>query len=509
LLGGSRDDDSRRENAQLRVTLVADGHKSLHLTPDGSGRLGWQTMIATKERKRSCYFEIVDRSRDGHIVVDKIVFSDSPQPPPLALPVDRRVRALLDSPRLDSLAALAEAYQELFAAALERGAEDPSAERLLAALPPSGKREDLAVLLPPSEREPLQVHQSRRAELDQGVPESVFGMTSIDREPHNVRIHLRGNHKNLGAEVPRQFLQVIAGDRQQPFVRGSGRLELAEWMVNSANPLTARVMVNRIWKHHFVEGIVRSVDNFGRTGDRPSHPELLDRLARQFIDGGWSVKELHREIVLSSTYRMASLATEKASRVDPDNRLLSHMPVRRLEAEAIRDSVLAVAGTLNRTLYGPGVPPHISEYQDGRGKPASGPLDGEGRRSIYIQVRRNFLTPLFLAFDYPLPISAIGRRSISAVPSQALILLNNEFVNAQAARWAEGAMERHADGRARIEDMFLRAFGRAPERSEIQDVMEFLDRQGRRYGQAGPEDARAWRDLAHVLLNTTEFIYVR
>ncbi len=278
---------------------------------------------------------------------------------------------------------------------------------------------------------------SKRRELEAQVPDSEFAMIAEDRDPHDVRLHIRGSHKNLGDPVPRHFLQVVAGENQPSIESGSGRLQIARWMASKDNPLTARVMVNRIWKHHFGNGIVRSTDNFGKMGETPSHPELLDYLAGEFVSSGWSVKAMHRMIVLSSAYQMSSHASETAAKLDPSNKLLQHMPVRRLEAEAIRDSILATAGTLDETLFGPSVPPHISQYQDGRGKPKTGPLDGAGRRSIYIQVRRNFMTPLFVAFDYPSPISAIGTRTVSTVPSQALIMMNNEFIAQQASKWAD------------------------------------------------------------------------
>jgi hypothetical protein len=185
------------------------------------------------------------------------------------------------------------------------------------------------------------------------------------------------------------------------------------------------------------------------------------------------------------------------------------MPVQRLEAEAIRDSILAVAGTLDRRIGGPSVPPYISEHQDGRGKPESGPLDSDGRRSIYIGVRRNFLPPLFLAFDYPSPVSTIGRRGVSAVPSQALILLNNEFVNQQAARWAERMLSQIPSPDARIEEMFERAYGRLPDPNEKDAVVEFLATQSQSYREEENGELRAWSDLAHVLINSTEFIFVR
>ena len=286
--------------------------------------------------------------------------------------------------------------------------------------------------------------QAERQRLEQGIPESVFAMTGTDEDPHDVRVHIRGNHKNLGDVAPRRFLQIIAGAKQAAVSDGSGRLQLADWMVRPENPLTARVMVNRIWKHHFGQGIVRSVDNFGKTGDSPTHPELLDFLAQRFIESGWSMKAMHRMMVLSSTYAMSGQPEPEAEKLDPENKLLHRMPVQRLEAESIRDAILAVAGSLNPMVLGPSVPPHISAYQDGRGKPESGPLDGNGRRSIYIQVRRNFLTPMFMAFDYPLPISAIGRRGVSTVPSQALMLMNNEFVARQAEAWAQRLLSREA-----------------------------------------------------------------
>ena len=280
-------------------------------------------------------------------------------------------------------------------------------------------------------------------------------------------VHIRGNHKNLGEVAPRRFLQIVAGEKQAAVSQGSGRVQLAEWMVRPENPLTARVMVNRLWKHHFGQGIVRSVDNFGKTGDAPTHPELLDFLAQRFIESGWSVKALHRMMVLSSTYAMSSQPVPEIEKLDPENRLLHRMPVQRLEAESIRDAILAVAGSLDSKMLGPSVLPHISSYQDGRGKPESGPLDGNGRRSIYIQVRRNFLTPMFLAFDYPLPISAIGRRSVSTVPSQALMLMNNEFVAGQAAAWTARLLNRETSPEKVVDSMFLTAFGRPASKLEV------------------------------------------
>jgi hypothetical protein len=329
------------------------------------------------------------------------------------------------------------------------------------------------------------------------LPESNFGMIAWDESSANTRLHIRGSHQNLGDEVPRHFLQVMWRSPEPPRVSGSGRLQFAGWLTGDAAPLLARVYVNRVWKHHFGHGLVRTTDNFGLTGERPSHRELLDYLAARFIAGGWSTKKLHRDILLSSAYRMASRSDAAAAAADPRNDLLHHFPVRRLEAEAVRDAMLAVSGALRPVLYGPSVVPHISKYQDGRGKPKSGPLDGDGRRSIYIEVRRNFLTPLFLAFDYPLPISTIGARGTSTVPSQALILLNNEFVLQQASLWAARVAAAPGAGPPdQVRQLFRQAFGRTPEQWETDAALAFL------------RNGRPLADLAHVLFNSAEFLYV-
>jgi hypothetical protein len=250
-------------------------------------------------------------------------------------------------------------------------------------------------------------------------------------------------------------------------------------------------MANRVWHHLFGRGIVPSVDDFGVMGQPPSHPELLDYLADRFVKEGWSLKKLIRAIVLSSAYRMSSVDADpaKSAQIDPQNVLLHHMPVRRLEAEAIRDAILAVSGRLDRTVYGPTVDVYLTPFMEGRGKPAaSGPLDGDGRRSIYIAERRNFLPPMMLAFDAPIPFSTIGRRSVSNVPAQALILLNDPFVTGQARVWAERvrADKTLATPRQRVERMYEQAFARPPTEKELDEAVAFVA------GQS--EEGRAWAD---------------
>ena len=342
------------------------------------------------------------------------------------------------------------------------------------------------------------------AEREAALPAPRRGPAITDGTPWTPRVYIRGNPKTPGDEVPRRFLEVLVGQVPSAPRRQRG-LQLADRLTDSANPLTARVMVNRLWQHHFGEGLVRSVDNFGVLGEKPTHPELLDWLAAEFVRQGWSIKKMHRLMLLSRAYQMASLADDRvAEERDPQNKLLHRMPIRRLEAEAVRDSILAVSGRLDPKMYGPSVPPHLTAHMVGRGRPGqSGPLDGAGRRSIYLGVRRNFLTPMFLAFDYPIPFTTMGRRSVSNVPAQALTLLNNPFVVQQAEIWARRVLAQ--PGRSatqRVNEMYLTAFGRPPSKSELADALKFLEEQGK------ADDSRAWADLCHVLMNVKEFIFI-
>ena len=269
------------------------------------------------------------------------------------------------------------------------------------------------------------------------LPAPVRVTAAVDGTGGNERVSIRGNPRILGEEAPRQLLTALVGP-QPPIQQGSGRLTLARQVADPANPLTARVLVNRVWHHLFGAGIVPAVDNFGVLGEPPTHPELLDYLAGQFVTEGWSIKRLVRSLVLSSTYQMSSAPQPAADEADPNNRLWHRTNIRRLEGEAIRDAILVVSGRLDGKLFGPGVPVHITPFMQGRGKPGdSGPLDGAGRRSLYTEVRRNFLPPMMLAFDTPIPFNTVGRRNTSNVPAQALILMNDPFVVEQAQLWGK------------------------------------------------------------------------
>ena len=335
--------------------------------------------------------------------------------------------------------------------------------------------------------------------------ESRLAPAMLDGSGVDEHVFIRGSSKAEGELVPRRFLEALSGEAVHP-ARGSGRLELAAAVTDPArNPLIARVAVNRVWHHLFGRGIVASVDNFGVLGERPTHPELLDHLADRFVRDGWSLKRLVRGLVLSNTYGMSSHPSADADQADPGNRRLHRARLRRLEAEAVRDAVLAVSGRLDRTAGGPSVPVYLTEFVDGRGRPAGGPLDGAGRRSLYLAVRRNFLPPMLLAFDLPVPFSTVGRRSVSNVPAQSLILMNDPFVHQQAEVWGERVRARPGTAADRVRRMYVEAFARPPSPEESAACLEFLNR---RAGPGRDPDAAAWAALAHVLFNAKEFIFL-
>ncbi len=350
--------------------------------------------------------------------------------------------------------------------------------------------------------------------------DSRLALAMWDGSGEDERLMIRGNPspKTLGAPVPRHLLTAINAGLQQPEppppADHSGRLDLAQRMMQPNNPFPARVLVNRVWHHLFGRGIVPSTDNFGVLGQAPTHPELLDFLAREFQREGWSIKRLIRTMVLSRTYQQSSNpAPVEIEQRDPQNLTWRRMNVRRLEGEAIRDAMLSLSGRLDRIMYGPPVPVHLTEFMQGRGRPGGGPLDGAGRRSIYISVRRNFLSPMMLAFDTPSPFSTVGRRNVSNVPAQALILMNDPFVVDQANRWAKELLARgEATPETRVARLYEQAFGRPPSELETAEAIAFLNSQASALGMP-PEkalaDERTWSDLCHVLWNVKEFVFLR
>lgn len=325
-------------------------------------------------------------------------------------------------------------------------------------------------------------------------------------------IFIRGNHQELSEKkVPRSFLSALPNGGKPFKTEGSGRMEFANALLAEENPLTARVMVNRIWHHLFGRGIVETVDNFGLQGKLPSHPELLDYLAIKFQNENWSIKKMIRSIVMTEAFKRSTLRNNELLEADPTNIYLASFPVRRLEAESIRDGILATSESLNDSLYGPPVPTYLTDFMQGRGRPsASGPIDGNGRRSIYQEVRRNFLEPMMTTFDRPIPFSTFGRRNVSNVPSQSLIIMNDPFVAQQSEIMARKLLAKeNLTFEEKIGWIYMRAFSRNPSSEELAKAKEFIAMLGKMETQKeNDKELELWKQYCHSIFNLKEFIYL-
>ena len=361
----------------------------------------------------------------------------------------------------------------------------------------------------------------QHAEFFRSKAPRAFAMHDSE-QPSDMPIYIRGNPYSPGAVVPRGTIQVASWEKLPEIPAGqSGRRQLADWLANRRNPLTARVMVNRIWQKLFGEGIVRSVDYFGTRGETPSHPQLLDHLATRFMQNGWSQKQLIRSLVLSRTYRLSSTNDATAMQVDPDNRLLWRMNRGRLDAEAIRDSLLAVSGELIRSNGGPALvleevencgalvqqgvnPPN---YNHRKSRP-----EQEFQRSIYLPVMRTNTTNLDRIrthFDFVNPAQIAGQRSQTVVPTQALFVMNNELFRKRAKALAEHLVTEFPQVDVRLEQLWLRVFSRPITDTERSAVTTFLQELGHAPTEANEQvgELVAWQELCHSLLASNEFIF--
>ncbi len=319
--------------------------------------------------------------------------------------------------------------------------------------------------------------------------------------PHNVRLHKRGDPDTPGAEVPRRFLQVLGG-QIVPSGAGSGRLQLAGWLTDAKNPLTARVMVNRIWQGHFGVGLVKTPNDFGTRGEPPTHPELLDYLAARFIDSGWSVKAMHRLIMLSDAYQRGSGNDTGNAQADPDNALLWRFPRRRLSAEEIRDAMLAVSGDLDPSPGGPHPFPDVKTWGFTQHAPFAAVYDHK-RRSVYLMTQRIKRHPFLALFDGADTSSSTGVRYTTTVPTQALFFLNDPFVHARSASLAVRLLKM-PDDRARLDRAARLLYSRSPTSRESETAARFLAK----YAAEKTNAATAWAAWLRVMLCSNEFIYV-
>lgn len=372
-------------------------------------------------------------------------------------------------------------------------------------------------------------------------PGALAMVTDIWAEPHDVHRLERGGHGDPAEKVEPAGLAVLSSAKEQLQIEApssgakmSGRrLALARWLTkrgSRAAGLVSRVFVNRVWQHHFGTGIVATPDNFGLSGSEPSHPELIEHLADEFVKSGWSVKALHRRILESATYRQSSALRDDAFAIDHDNRLLWRFPTQRLSAEAIRDAMLTLSGELDGRLYGPYVP---TTRQDDGGVTVAENSDGARRRGLYLQQRRTQVNTMLALFDTPVMVTNCAVRSSSTIPLQSLAMLNSEFVRSRAKRFAERLLQ-DASGpspeRARIERAFRLATGHPPGEIEVAAAERFLSDQRALYSteiasiapagekkasqqslgtnSASTDELRAWQDFCQMLFAANAFLYV-
>ncbi|MEN9576247.1 MAG: hypothetical protein RL514_4102 [Verrucomicrobiota bacterium] len=414
-----------------------------------------------------------------------------PQTQPTA---DVGVRAPTDA------AALATAYSAALTSAVQAFRDGQLTEEQRAFLDSFLRRSLLPTSLKALPQVAPLVAEYRRLEGEIPTPRRAPGV--IEGTAFDSPLLLRGDHTKPSDPISRGYLEVLHRPSTTPQTADpkpnplpSPRLALAEALASSQNPLTARVMVNRVWHHLFGRGLVPTVDNFGRLGDQPTHSELLDHLAVQFIADGWSFKKIIRHIVTTRAYQLASEPTAAARERDADNVYLSHFRVHRLEAEAIRDSLLAVSGRLDATQFGPPVG-----------------IGDRARRSIYMGIRRNNLSPFLEIFDAPKPFTTLGRRDATNVPAQSLALLNDPFVIDLARQWAAASIAAEPDVNARVRRMFTAAFARLPSAEEAAKSQAYLAALAREASVPADQLAsseRVWQDFAQSLFNLKEFIYVR
>jgi hypothetical protein len=349
------------------------------------------------------------------------------------------------------------------------------------------------VALPPPPTDPRMHELAWEAEeIERKLPLPEYFNSVTDPALGSDRtIAKRGDAKTPGDLAPRGFLPVLA--QMAPATKGSGRLELAEAVLAPSNPLPPRVFVNRVWQQLFGRGLVATVDDFGKMGEVPTHPELLDLLASRFARDG-SFKKLIRSIVLTHAWQRKSSPDEEGGK------WLASYPLRRLDGEALRDAVLAASERLDRTIGGPSVPVRtVGDFFGGGLQPDRGPIDGDGRRSIYIRVRRNFPEPFLTVFDKPAPFTSFGRRNVSNVPAQALTLMNDPFVVEQAAAWAKRIVATPGTRSERISRMHREAFARPATEAELAAAEAFLN---------PADNVESWAEYAHTFFNVKEFLYV-
>ena len=494
------------KNARVRLVIenYPRGNGGIYPAATLNGdQFEWVVLNSSyRKGQRACLQIETELTERAGFAIGHVVTSDTPQAP---LERTAPIALLLRSSAPDSLDRLATSYTKTLKQSIVNWQTDSLDADGLAFLNFFIRNNLLPTTMSalPGLREPIK----RYRELEQQIPMPRRAPGMLETSGYDQPLFERGQHTHPGVPIPRRGLSLFDST---PFdTHGSGRLQLAEQTASAVNPLTARVLVNRLWHHVFGQGLVRTVDNFGHLGDRPSHPELLDYLAAKFVTDGWSIKTLLRFLVTSRAFQQSSRPGEDALRIDPGNRYLSHMSLRRLDADAIRDSILATSGQLDFRMSGPGVNVYYSSKTEGGGP--KGPLDGDRRRSVYLRIRRNAHNPFLEAFDAPKPAGTRGRRDITNVPAQSLTMLNDPFVIDQASKWSKLMIATHADHTRRVQMMYRRAFTREPTAEEIQVTLDYVTQLQREHIAVSDDAARqqlVWQDVAHTIFCLKEFIHV-
>ena len=345
------------------------------------------------------------------------------------------------------------------------------------------------------------------AELEaNALPEPPMANAVEEGQPVEQRVFVRGDYNAKGEAAPKVFPAIIAGFDQTPASSGSGRLELADWIASPSNPLTARVMANRIWQKHFGDGIVRTPSNFGKLGTPPTHPELLDWLASTFVQEGWSIKEMHRKIMLSSAYRMDSAASAAAAKNDPGNQWLSHFNRRRLDVEELRDGMLAIDSSLDLTTGGTLQSGFGTDRENSNSRLSIDPTTS-ARRMVYLPLRRANLPTLLNLFDFGDAVTSLGKRPVTNVAPQALFMMNSEFVASRAGNLAEQLLADPAwTETERARRAYMAVLTREPDAGEIDTALSYVGNYTARFD--GSTSQEAWQSYCRILLASNDFIYV-
>jgi hypothetical protein len=461
---------------------------------NSDGDFKWFSLSPKKYKGHWAYLEFVDRGTDTYLEIDQVRFANSG----IGRRPDSKFSLLLgdDMTELDNLPQFLDSFLEKSFDKIYAGKFSGEEYEFLNYLHSEG--------LIPFENQQTLAEIARKAEvIDSKTPRERYVLAMGEGSDFQGNVYVRGSPHKLGDPVHGRNLTALGGQT-------GSRLDLANQLTSEDNPLVSRVMANRIWLQFFGRGIVPTPDDFGPMGQEPSNPELLDWLANDFRGNNWSVKNLIRKIVLSQTYRQSSTLNpsndkNKVSLADPENILLHKMPVRRLHAEFIRDSILLFSGRIDKKLFGPSVPIYKTAFMTGRGGKKNGPLDGAGRRSIYGSVYRNFLSPFMLAFDQPAPFGTKGKRSVSNVPAQSLALMNDPFVIGQCKLIGKNIFQAKMPKSESIGSLFEMITGKPPSQKVEEKLLAFLETQTKEHGSL-TEDA--WADLAHVLINSKGFLFL-